>query len=175
MGGVMTLRALGSGRVRGINASKSTNKNGRTMALGWLSHARSYWRSGVHLRAAQLKISHGEVPIKFLFYHSIELYLKAFLLSKDINVTHLCEIGHNAAHLVTEARQHGLSLDYEDVEVIAAMSDEIGRWRYFMTGAFIGPGEEALMRTCENLDKLVFNYFRRSMEVVPSVSLDDEL
>jgi hypothetical protein len=59
----------------------------RTSPLGLFNYARSYWRSAEYLHAAKLKLTHPSAPATFLFYHAIELYLKAFLLSQKLPVT----------------------------------------------------------------------------------------
>jgi len=51
----------------------------RTNSVGLFHTAESYWRSAVALREAKVRATHPDNPIRLLYYHAIELYLKAFL------------------------------------------------------------------------------------------------
>jgi hypothetical protein len=119
------------------------NDDDRTTAIGLFNYARSYWRSGVHLAALNLEVTHPEAPVTFLFYHAIELYLKAYLRSRNLTVKELRDIGHKVTSLAQEARRRGLFLDDEDQDVISLMgeTDTIIRSRYIVTGAFSRPAE----------------------------------
>jgi hypothetical protein len=136
--------------------SQPTNDD-RTTALGLFNYARSYRSSGDYLLAAKLKVTHPSAPMSFLFYHSIELYLKAQLRSQNLSLAQLKRIGHNIRALNAAATTAGLSLDDEDNEVIATISedDNVIRSRYIQTGAFCMPEENALSRTCASLDQKV--------------------
>jgi len=78
--------------------SQPTNDD-RTTALGLFNYARSYRSSGDYLLAAKLKLTHPSAPMSFLFYHAIELYLKAHLRSQNLSVVQLKKIGHNIKEL----------------------------------------------------------------------------
>ena len=51
----------------------------RTNEVGFFNTAESYWKSATALYEANVKASHPLSPVLFLYYHAIELYLKAFL------------------------------------------------------------------------------------------------
>jgi hypothetical protein len=51
----------------------------RTNEVGLFHTAESYWKSAAALYAVNVKASHARSPVLFLYYHAIELYLKAFL------------------------------------------------------------------------------------------------
>ena len=51
----------------------------RTNELGLFNTAESYWKSAATLYDAKVKASHPMSPVRFLYYHAVELYLKAFL------------------------------------------------------------------------------------------------
>ena len=51
----------------------------RTNALGLFNVATSYWRAARCLQKEKLKTTHPGSPVSFLYYHAIELFLKAFL------------------------------------------------------------------------------------------------
>jgi hypothetical protein len=129
----------------------------RTTPLGLFNYARSYWRSAEYLHAAQLKLTHPTAPVSFLFYHAIELYLKAFLLSQSLTLKSLKSIGHRVDKAGEKAIEMGLLLLDEDKEVISIIGDgdTVINSRYIVTGAFSRPAEDALSRTCGSLDETV--------------------
>src|SRR5262249_35161441 len=47
--------------------------------LGFFNFARSYWKAASALQKLKLKTTHPESSVAYLYYHAIELYLKAFL------------------------------------------------------------------------------------------------
>jgi hypothetical protein len=129
----------------------------RTTPLGLFNYARSYWRSAEYLHAAQLTLTHPTAPVSFLFYHAIELYLKAFLLSQSMTLQSLKSIGHRVDKAGEKAIEKGLLLLDEDREVISIIGDgdTVINSRYIVTGAFSRPVEDALSRTCGSLDETV--------------------
>lgn len=129
----------------------------RTTPLGLFNYARSYWRSAEYLHTAQLKLTHPAAPVSFLFYHALELYLKAFLLSQSLSLGSLKAIGHRLDKAGGKAIELGLVLMDEDKEVLDIIGDShtVINARYIVTGAFSRPAEEALSRTCLSLDNSV--------------------
>lgn len=85
----------------------------RTTALGLLNYARSYRASADHHLNARLKVPHAQAPATFLYYHSIELYLKAYLRSQGLTVAQLRQVGHNVSKLAGEVQSRGFVLDDE--------------------------------------------------------------
>jgi len=108
----------------------------RTNAVGLFNTARSYWRSAEYLSAAQLKLSHPEAPVTFLFCHSIELYLKAFLRAKGCSLIELKKWGHNVAKLADEATARQINLDGPTRETVSHITeaDVALEARYIVTG-----------------------------------------
>ena len=84
--------------------SNSLTPEERTPPIGLFNYARSYWRSAEQLRASKPDVTHPDAPISFLFYHAIELYLKAFLRSAgyDLDATER----HFAQDHESSARRH---------------------------------------------------------------------
>ncbi|QQS11498.1 MAG: hypothetical protein IPK81_18255 [Rhodospirillales bacterium] len=122
----------------------------RTTAVGLFNFAHSYWRSAATLRAHPAKATHPEDPAWFLYCHAIELYLKAFLRSRDVSVMALRrDYGHNVNRLAADARERGLCFDNEDHEVVKLMMEmDVLTVRYIRRGAFTRPTLDALDRTC---------------------------
>jgi hypothetical protein len=162
-----------------------TSSDDRTTALGLFNYARSYRGSADHLLLAKLKLTHPHAPLTFLYYHAIELFLKAYLRSQDHSVDQLKQVGHRINKLAAKAQSCGLILDDEDKEVLSlvAEADNVIRSRYIETGAFTRPEEEALSRTCAALDASVAAAFvKKGINVRPdsatatsSVSTPDEI
>ena len=129
---------------------------GRTNSMGLFNTAEAYWMSAVALEEAKVRCGHADSPVRFLYYHSIELYLKAFLREKGHSVDELCEgkkFGHHTTKITKRTEELGLSFTEEDREVFAIMgdTDAVIRSRYIRTGPFTWPTFEALNATCENL------------------------
>ena len=105
-----------------------------------------------------MRATHPNAPICFLYYHAIELFLKAYLRAEGRSVRDLrTQYGHNAVKLRDEAKRHGLLFDDEDVAVMSYMSetDVVIETRFLRTGYFERPAEEALNRTCKSLHESV--------------------
>jgi HEPN domain-containing protein len=136
----------------------------RTTALGLFNYARSYRASADHLLSAKLKVPHPHAPLTFLYYHAVELYLKAYLRVQGYTVAQLKSVGHNVSKLSTEVQSRGLILDDEDREVLSSIAegDNVIRSRYIQIGAFTRPEEEALSRTCAALEDSVAKEFEKA-------------
>jgi hypothetical protein len=129
----------------------------RTTAIGLFNFARSYWRSSEQLRGSKPDVSHPDAPILFLFYHAVELYLKAYVRNAGWSLQQLKEISHNSVKAGRAAQKEGLQLSSDDFELLAIMDsfDNIVRTRYITTGAYTRPEQEVLSDFCEHLDKTV--------------------
>ena len=129
----------------------------RTTALGLFNTARSYRQSAIYLQSAQLDVTHPEAPVTFIFCHSIELFLKAFLRGKGHSVADLKKIGHRIADLTRAARDGGLELDAESAEILSHIdvTDMAIEARYIVTGFKTRPTNEALSKAAEELDRKV--------------------
>jgi hypothetical protein len=129
----------------------------RTNALGLFNTARSYWRSAEHLNAANLKVTHPQAPVTFLFCHAIELYLKAYLRDAGNGVTQLKKIGHRIAELAKSATETGLKIEPEQSEILSHIDDgDVAiEARYIVTGFKRQPTIDALSAVAETLDKNV--------------------
>jgi hypothetical protein len=129
----------------------------RTSALGLFNTGRSFWRSAEQLRSAPPKVTHPDPPQTFLFCHSIELYLKAFLRGAGVSVDDLKKIGHRISKLGNEAAKGGLTLSLEHAELLAHIeeTDVAIEARYIVTGFKQQPTMEALSGLAEALDRQV--------------------
>jgi HEPN domain-containing protein len=127
----------------------------RTTALGLFNVADSYWHAGKCLLKADLRSTHRNSPVSFLYYHAIELYLKAFLRHHGHSPKELRanKFGHRTVALEERATQLGLLFEDEDRDVLCLMAntDAVIRSRYIQTGYFRWPDPKALDRVCKSL------------------------
>lgn len=137
----------------------------RVTPIGLFNFAETYWTAAKALKRSKARSTHRESPIRFLYYHAIELYLKAFLRLHGHTPQELRskKFGHRTCCLTERAAQLGLEFDDEDVEVFSLMTttDAIIRSRYLETGFFRWPTLEALNRTCKSLRVSVRDELRR--------------
>jgi HEPN domain-containing protein len=136
----------------------------RTTSLGLFNLAEAFWRAAHTLANAKVEGGHADSPVRTLYYHAIELYLKA-LLRQHYNVDDLKhKFGHRFSRLAAEAEAHGLTFDDEDRDVLALMadSDVIMRARYIRTGAGTFHTLEGLELTCKRLRETVGALLRKA-------------
>lgn len=135
----------------------------RVTPIGLFNYAESYRTAARALRRSKSPASHKDSPIRFLYYHTIELYLKAHLCLHGIHPYDLrTKFGHSAESLRKRAAELGLVFENEDLEVIQLMSetDVVIRSRYISTGYFQWPDIAALDRTCNSLRLSVWEDFK---------------
>ena len=138
--------------------------NERTNSMGLFNTAEAYWKAAQTLAAAKVKGGHADSPVRTLYYHAIELYLKA-PLRRHYDVDDLSKkFGHKIARMTKEAEKHGLLIMDEDREVFALMSDSdvVIRSRYIRTGSGNFHTLEGLDRTCKSLRKSVGTILRKA-------------
>jgi len=123
----------------------------RTSAVGLLGFAHSYWEAAVALDNTQRKATHPDSPRDYLYYHAIELYLKAYLRLKGSSVKELWNLGHKLNRLYETAVRNGLN----DIPYRRALMNAIDRnyksARYISTGYYVRPRARALWSMCHSL------------------------
>lgn len=142
--------------------------NDRTNSMGLFNTAEAYWKSAGALAAAKVKVGHSDKPVQTLYYHAIELYLKA-LLRQHYSVDDLSKrFGHKIGRMTEEAEKHGLFIMDEDREVFALMrdTDVVIRARYIRRGQSTHHPPEALSRTCKSLRVSVGKLLRKAQVMV---------
>src|SRR5262245_57306413 len=114
--------------------------------MGLFNTAEAYRLSAISLEQAKVKSGHADSPIRFLYYHAIELYLKALLRQKHSVGAMKSDFGHSIQQLVPEAEKLGLCVMEEDREVFSLMidTDAVIEARYIRTGPKTWPTVEAL-------------------------------
>lgn len=130
----------------------------RSTPHGFFNFAETYRNAAKALHEAKAEGTHKESPLRFLYYHAIELYLKAFLLAQTIHPFELrTKFGHDVIRLSNKAERLGLRLTDEDKGVFILMSetDAVIRSRYLITSSCNWPSIPELERICENLRTLI--------------------
>lgn len=128
----------------------------RTSPVGLFHHAHSYSVSAATLTKSGIRVTHPEAPIRFLYTHAIELYLKSFLMVKGISLARLRSraLGHDLCALFREAVNLGLVPDRPMESEISSLNDAI-RDRYIETGVRHILPIQALHSLCESLNRQV--------------------
>lgn len=140
------------------------DKNERTSAVGLYHYALSYRCAADALGSIKFGTTHPDAPQEFLYFHAIELFLKAYLRNAGLTVQDLKSMSHSTGKLQAAFIKHGGWLADEDLEVLELMekTDAITRSRYIVTGAFIKPSMEALARTATSLADTLRTAFKKS-------------
>ena len=130
----------------------------RNMPIGLYNFADSYWQAATELGKLKLRSTHRDSPVSFLYFHAIELYLKAFLRLHGVTTEELRSrtYGHSAIKHSRKASTLGITFDDEDMEVFSIMDTNAGiRTRYLQTGYYQTASHESLHRTCKSLSNSV--------------------
>jgi hypothetical protein len=135
----------------------------RTTPQGLFTFAESYSQAANHLQDADLKTPHPSLPVNFLYYHAIELYLKAFLRLHGHTLKELRNLSHSTRDLQTRSQQLGLLFDEATTETFSLMAANPAiLFRYVRTGGYRWPTHDSLNRTCENLRQSIGDELRKS-------------
>jgi HEPN domain-containing protein len=131
------------------SAEELADQDERTNSMGLFNVAEAYRLSAEELRKARVDAGHAEHPIRFLYYHAVELYLKALLRLRHDVETIREDYGHKTLRLVREAENLGLLVDDEDRRIYELMgdTDAVIDSRYIRTGWKTSPTIESLSRT----------------------------
>jgi hypothetical protein len=131
---------------------------GTTPTLHFLT-ARAYHASARSIMLSPLpqrEYGHADAPIRALFHHAAELYLKAYLLHAGVAAAQLRS--HNYERLVNEAQQRRLGLAAEFMDDLRALEalGAFGSARYQSLGTrSAGIEPERLNALCNALAPLV--------------------
>ncbi len=116
------------------------------------------------LRAAKVRHGHADNPVRWLYRHVLELYLKALLRTKHSPKALQKKFGHNIERLAKEAEAFGLAVMDEDRAVFANIdsSNAIIEARYIKTGSKTWETFEALNRACDSIRQSVGEILHQS-------------
>src|SRR5882672_3989344 len=99
----------------------AADKNERTNEIGLYHYAVSYHRAADALGTIKFNTTHPDAPRYFLYFHAIELYIKAFLRNAGRSVRQIEALGHRAGKLERAYLKYGGTLEDEDREILALM------------------------------------------------------
>src|SRR5688500_16200658 len=127
--------------------------SGDASDVGWFNYAVSYLRAAQALQPLQLGTTHPHSPVEFLYYHSIELFLQAYLVLKGATVKELKSLNHGVVKIAEECASKGLALDAMDREVIGLIEHQgnLFKARYLKTGYFQRASFTDLDRVTEHI------------------------
>ena len=130
-----------------------TDDDERTNSLGLFNTAEAYRLSAMALPALKVNSGFAEMPVRFLYYHALELYLKALLRQKHSIATVRNSFGHKIKLLVREAETLGLAVGEIDRFVLALIDDTDAMIdsRYIRTGTKRVAALEALDGTSKRI------------------------
>jgi HEPN domain-containing protein len=148
-------------------AKKTDDADALTTPMGLYYLACSYHEAARVLTNVRLEGSHPGLPISFLYFHTIELFLKSFLRLHGHTVSELRssrKFGHNFGAMRTRASELGLKFTAKDIRLIRhiRLTDAFMRSRYLQTGYYPETPIEALEQTAKSLRELVRFEFKKN-------------
>ena len=134
--------------------------------VGFINKAEAY-RVGAQLLARELTGVGGWAgdPIRYLYYHSIELYMKAALISAGHTEAQLRSLSHGFLKLAEASNAAGLGMnDPADLNVLALIDSQNNyiKARYHYVGGFTVATVQALDHTAHELAMLTVQMVRQS-------------
>ncbi|MEM1278001.1 MAG: hypothetical protein AAGH74_15865 [Pseudomonadota bacterium] len=129
--------------------------------IGLFNYAHSFLGAARALASSDWRSheTHPTSPQEFLYWHSIELFLKAFLLADGVSLERLKSrgFGHDISKLVAESTQRGLRLSEEDLATVGFMesASALIDLRYLEIGPRYVPTFESLDQTCLSIYRSV--------------------
>ena len=124
----------------------------RTSGVGLFNYAHSYCSSAIALERTNVNATHPRAPVYYLYYHSMELYLKAYLRAHGVPLVDLRhEYSHRIRKTADKAKSFGLPLRDVDEAVFDYMhqTNALIEARYIVTGTKFGSlTTEPLLDTC---------------------------
>lgn len=125
------------------------------------------YRAGAQLLANDLRGVGGwsGQPTRYLYYHAIEVYFKAALISAGLREGELKDVGHSFRRMAETANARGLGLTEPDDLRTLALIDSDGNYvraRYHHVGAFRVATIQALDMTSFELAVLTSEMIRRT-------------
>jgi hypothetical protein len=135
----------------------------RTTSMGLFNTAEAWRLSAIALQSAKVDSGFAEQPLRYLYFHALELYLKALLRQKHSVATLQRKFGHNTKRLMEEAHALGLIIEERDAKLLSLMGDTdlVIEHRYIKTGSKTVPTLEDLDRTSKNIRDGVGEFLRK--------------
>ncbi|WP_298333467.1 hypothetical protein [uncultured Erythrobacter sp.] len=129
------------------------NDEARTTPIGLFHYAHSYAASALELERSEVDATHPDAPIRYLFSHAIELYLKSFLLMKGVSLSELRSrnLGHDLPALLKRASEFQFHVS-EEMEAQIGLANDAIMDRYIETGYRQVLSPESMTAICQHLN-----------------------
>ncbi len=103
----------------------SLDEDERVTAIGLYHSAHSYAMSAAVLGEVDRSVIRSDDPVRFLYTHAVELYLKSFLRMNGLPTQELRSraLGHKISALRTKAQALGLDLSAEEEKQLDLLDD----------------------------------------------------
>lgn len=127
-------------------------------AADLFEEAEAYWRAGVELERIDLPGPLAPLPVRNLYYHSIDLYLKSFLCSRGLSPSDLDgKFRNNFRRMRKQCQKRGLVLEkpYSETLEYFVVTPLSLRLRFSATGFYKVPTIQALDELCQVLRERV--------------------
>jgi hypothetical protein len=149
-----------------MSRGQSAEPFSSTTPIGFIGKAEAY-RVGAQVLARELKGVGGWAgdPTRYLYYHSIELYMKAALISVGRTEVQLRSLNHGFVKLAEACNAAGLGLkEPDDLKVLALIDSQNNyiKARYHYVGGFTIATVQALDCTAHEVAVLAVDMVRRS-------------
>src|SRR5436190_16547171 len=102
---------------------KEISPDERINSMGFFNTADTYWKSAAALQAAKVNATHAEVPVRLLYYHAMELFLKALLREEYSPEQIRKTFGHKTRALMEATDKMGLVLTKKDCALLEMIQD----------------------------------------------------
>ena len=123
--------------------------------IAFFNTARSYQAAALCIQTQEepLPCYLEDSPVRVLLALSIELYLKAYLLSADVTAADVREFGHKVGQACNRCKQLGLNLSDDDTTLISGIESTniIIFDRYLETGTRSVPNDVRMQEVAETL------------------------
>uniref|UniRef100_UPI0024932B62 hypothetical protein n=1 Tax=Sulfitobacter geojensis TaxID=1342299 RepID=UPI0024932B62 len=137
-----------------IPSQAATTTDDRTTDFGLFMFAHTYWEAASKMEDIKFTSRHRNAPIRFLYCHAVELFLKAFLRSQNFSLQEVKSMGHDLKKVGEEAKRRGLKIDEENLAVLQWITGHNLKNRYIEVGVQSGPSNETLWCLCSLLFEL---------------------
>jgi hypothetical protein len=163
--------ALAPWRIRKMKEGNKLDEEQRTTHFGLFYLAHTYAISASQLRENHVKVYHRDYPVRFLYTHSIELYLKAFLrMHEGFSSEKLRKLGHKTKILLKEAEENGLLVNETQRKQIGLLNNYMDD-RYWVFGARTVLKADAQHELCrhlhEQMAKPIFDFAGFARNPIP--------
>ena len=132
----------------------------------FLNTARQYHEAARKLFPQRKSV---ELPLYFLYGHTIELLLKAFLRAHGLPMQH----SHDLGFFLEKCRQNGLRVhtDLQNVVNLLESENQNQGFRYYLFASTTKPEISYVSEIVDDLLKVVSDYVKNNPEIVPKKTI----